>query len=58
MKRMLRILLFISAIAIGGMLGSYLLEGFELYKVCFFGIACILLGHAFHAIEMKIIVMK
>jgi len=51
MKRILRILLFVFAVTIGGMLGYRLLIGFVLYKMCFFGIACILLGYAFHAID-------
>jgi hypothetical protein len=54
MKRILRILLFVFAIAIGGVLGNNLLMGFELYKMCFFGVACIVLGYAFHAVDKKI----
>ncbi|MFA9466675.1 MAG: hypothetical protein ACERKN_20630 [Velocimicrobium sp.] len=54
MKRILRILLFMFAIAIGGVLGNYLLLDFELYKMCFFGVACIVLGYVFHAVDKKI----
>lgn len=54
MKRILRILLFILAIAIGGVIGNNLLICFEMYKMCFFGVACIVLGYVFHAIDKKI----
>lgn len=54
MKTVLKVIMFILAIAIGGLLGYYLLVGFELLKMLLFGAACIALGYLFHAIDKKI----
>lgn len=53
-KKVIRALLFVFAIAMGGLLGYYLLVGYELSKLCFFGAACIVLGYVFHAIDKKL----
>ena len=58
MKKTLRMLLFVFAIAIGGLLGYYLLTEFELSNICFFGAACILLGYVFHAVDKKLMERK
>lgn len=50
MRKILRILLFMIAIATGSLLGN-LLTGFELYKMCLFGAACFTFGYLFHAID-------
>ena len=58
MKTALRMLLLIVAMAIGGLLGNYLLLGFELSKMLFWGASCIALGHLFHAVDKKIMGIK
>lgn len=57
LKRIFRLLLLVIAIMIGGILGYILLTGFEIYRMCVFGVACIILGRAFHTID-KIISLK
>lgn len=58
MKGILKILLFIIAIAIGGVLGNNLLICFDLYKICLFGVTCIVLGNVFHPVDKKISSIK
>lgn len=53
MKKIIRALLFVFAIAVGALLGAYLLIGFELSKMCFFLGACILLGCVLHVVDKK-----
>lgn len=53
MKKIIRVLLFVFAIAVGALLGAYLLIGFELSKMCFFLGACILLGCVLHVVDKK-----
>lgn len=54
LKRTFRFLLFVATIMIGGILGYIWLRGFEIYRMCFFGVACIILGRVFHAIDKTI----
>ena len=42
----------------GGLLGNYLLLGFELSKMLFWGASCIALGHLFHAVDKEIMGIK
>lgn len=54
MKKVLRILLIIFAIGFGGFLGYVLLPGFDLLKMCVFGVACAILGVVFHLIDKRL----
>jgi hypothetical protein len=54
MKRFLRILLFVFAIATGFLLGN-LLIGSKWYKMCLFGVACYVFGYVFNEIDKIIL---
>jgi uncharacterized membrane-anchored protein YitT (DUF2179 family) len=58
MKTTFRIILLIIAIAIGGLLGSYLLVGYEIPKMLLFLASCIVLGQLFHIVDTKIMGKK
>ena len=54
MKRLGRLLLFAAALAVGGGLGSVLLDGFEPLKTLAFFAACGLLGEGFCQIDRSL----
>lgn len=54
MKNIIRIVLFVAALAIGGELGAILLTDFEPVKTAIFAISCGVLGEALHQIDKKI----
>lgn len=58
MKTAFRIILLIIAIAFGGLLGSYLLVGYEMPKMFLFFASCIVLGQLFYLVDTKIIGRK
>jgi len=58
MKTTLRIILLISAIVIGGLLGRYLLVGYEIHKMILFFVLCIVLGQLFYIADTKILGRK
>jgi hypothetical protein len=57
MKRVLRMLLFICAIALGSLIGN-LLIGFELQNICLFVVTCMVLGYVFYTIDQKVLSKK
>ncbi|MEA4972273.1 hypothetical protein SDC9_106525 [bioreactor metagenome] len=58
MKTTFRIILLIIAIAIGGLLGRYLLVGYEIPKILLFIASCIVLGQLFYIVDTKIMGKK
>ncbi len=54
MKKVFRIILFITALAIGGLLGTIFLVGFETLEMLVFFAVCGLLGVLFHQIDKRI----
>ncbi len=50
-KTIFRVILFILAITIGGILGKLLLVGFEPIKISLFAIICGVSGYVFNAID-------
>lgn len=58
MKTTFRIILLIIAIAIGGLLGRYLLVEYEIPKILLFIATCIVLGQLFYIVDTKIMDKK
>ena len=51
MRRFERLLLFVAALVVGGMLGYKLLSCSGPFKYLIFMVACMLLGEVFHLID-------
>ena len=54
MKKIIRLVLFIIALAIGGLLGTIFLADFEPLKMLAFFAICGILGVVFHQIDKRI----
>lgn len=54
MKHLSRLLLLVIALAVGGLLGYFLLPDFELGKMIIFGAMCVLLGEILYQVDKKI----
>lgn len=54
MKKIIRLVLFIIALAIGGLLGTIFLADFEPLKMFAFFAICGILGVVFHQIDKRI----
>lgn len=54
MKKIIRLVLFIIALAIGGLLGTIFLADFEPLKMLAFFAICGILGVVFHRIDKRI----
>ena len=54
MKKILRLVLFIVALAVGGWLGTIFLADFETLKMLAFFAICGVLGVVFHQIDKRI----
>ena len=54
MKRILRLLLFIATLAVGGWLGAVLLTDFEPLKILAFSAICGVLGEVVYRIDKRI----
>ncbi len=53
-KHFIRLLMFVSALVIGGILGYKLLVGYEPIKITLFVICVIVLGAVYHQIDKNI----
>ena len=54
MKHLSRLLLLAIALAIGGLLGYFLLPNFEPIKMIIFGAACFVLGEVLYQVDKRI----
>ena len=54
MKKVVRIIMFAAALAVGGWLGTIFLAGFEPLKMLAFFVVCGVLGIVFHQIDKRI----
>ena len=54
MKKVVRMILFIAALAIGGWLGTIFLTEIEPLKILAFFAICVVLGVVFHQIDKRI----
>lgn len=54
MKHLSRLLLLVIALAVGGLLGYFLLPDFEIGKMIIFGAMCFVLGEILYQVDKKI----